>query len=215
MNVLFVASVAVVAADPPQSRKLFIDALGLPLEGEGDGYYSSGSIPGSKHFGVWPLSEAAEACFWHTAVAGRPGWSPRRRSMSEVEDAGAVAAAGGELQRAGFGLLHPARTEPWGQTVATASHRGWPDRRHLLRSPVPRRSACLSAKTPRRPQAVRPALPGRGSATSLGRDQSSPENRSHADWRVIPSASPILVQVRPRSRACRDPGRLAAVPPGR
>jgi hypothetical protein len=39
MNVLFIASVAVVAADPPQSRKLFIDALGLPLEGEGDGYY--------------------------------------------------------------------------------------------------------------------------------------------------------------------------------
>jgi hypothetical protein len=55
MNVLFIASVAVVATDPPQSRKLFIDALGLPLEGEGDGYYSSGSIPGSKHFGVWPL----------------------------------------------------------------------------------------------------------------------------------------------------------------
>ena len=30
----------------------------------------------------------------------------------------AVAAAGAELQRAGFELLHPARTEPWGQTVA-------------------------------------------------------------------------------------------------
>jgi hypothetical protein len=30
----------------------------------------------------------------------------------------AVAAAGDELQRAGYELLHPARTEPWGQTVA-------------------------------------------------------------------------------------------------
>ena len=29
----------------------------------------------------------------------------------------AVAAAGAELQRAGFELLHPARMEPWGQTV--------------------------------------------------------------------------------------------------
>ena len=117
MNVLFIASVAVVVADPPQSRKLFIDALGLPLEGEGDGYYSSGSIPGSKHFGVWPLSEAAQACF------GTPRWPagrvvPQASVEFEVADAEAVAAAGDELQRAGFELLHPARTEPWGQTVA-------------------------------------------------------------------------------------------------
>jgi len=116
MNVLFITSVAVVAADPLQSHKLFIDALGLPLEGEGDGYYSSGSIPGSKHFGVWPLSQAAEACF------GTPDWPaarvvPQASIEFEVEDAEAVAAAGTELQRAGFELLHPARTEPWGQTV--------------------------------------------------------------------------------------------------
>jgi catechol 2,3-dioxygenase-like lactoylglutathione lyase family enzyme len=116
MNVVFIASVAVVAADPPQSRKLFIDALGLPLEGGDDGYYSSGSIPGSKHFGVWPLSQAAEACF------GTPEWPagrvvPQASIEFEVEDADAVAAAGGELERAGFELLHPARMEPWGQTV--------------------------------------------------------------------------------------------------
>jgi len=117
MNVLFITSMAVVAADPSQSRKLFMDALGLPLEGEGDGYYSSGRIPGSKHFGVWPLSEAAEACF------GAPVWPadrvvPQASVEFEVADADAVAAAGGELERAGFELLHPARTEPWGQTVA-------------------------------------------------------------------------------------------------
>jgi catechol 2,3-dioxygenase-like lactoylglutathione lyase family enzyme len=116
MNVLMIATVAVVVADPRQSRKLFIDALGLPLEGEGDGYYSSGSIPGSNHFGVWPLSQAAEACF------GTPEWPadrvvPQASIEFEVEDAEAVAAAGDELQRAGFELLHPARTEPWGQTV--------------------------------------------------------------------------------------------------
>jgi hypothetical protein len=103
MNVRFVASVAVVAADPPQSRRLFIDALGLPLEGEGDGYYSSGSIPGSKHFGVWPLSEAAQACF------GTPEWPADRvvpQASIEVEgdDAEAVAAAGSEIQRGGFEL---------------------------------------------------------------------------------------------------------------
>src|SRR5690348_204743 len=116
MNVLFVASVAVVAADPPQSRRLFMDALGLPLEGEGDGYYSSGNIAGSKHFGVWPLTEAAQACF------GAPQWPagrvvPQASIEFEVADAAAVAAAGAELQRAGYELLHAARTEPWGQTV--------------------------------------------------------------------------------------------------
>ncbi len=117
MDVLFIASVAVVVADPPHSRKLFIDALGLPLEGEGDGYYSSGSIRGSKHFGVWPLSEAARACF------GTPQWPagrviPQASIEFEVADVAAVAAAGDELQRAGFELVHGARTEPWGQTVA-------------------------------------------------------------------------------------------------
>jgi catechol 2,3-dioxygenase-like lactoylglutathione lyase family enzyme len=116
VDILFIASVAVVTADPPQSRKLFIDAIGLPLEGEGDGYYCSGSIPGSNHFGVWPLSQAAEACFQ------TPDWPadrvvPQASIEFEVKDAEAVAAAGDELQRAGFELLHPARTEPWGQTV--------------------------------------------------------------------------------------------------
>lgn len=92
-----------------------MDALGLELEGEG--YYSSGSIPGTKHFGIWPLSQAAEACF------GTPEWPadrivPQASIEFEVESTEAVAAAGDELERAGFELLHPARTEPWGQTVA-------------------------------------------------------------------------------------------------
>lgn len=117
MEILFVASVAVVVSDPAKSRKLFVDALGLPLEGEGDGYYSSGSIPGSNHFGVWPLSQAAEACF------GTPNWPtdrvvPQASIEFEVRDAEAVAQAGEELEDAGFELLHEARTEPWGQTVA-------------------------------------------------------------------------------------------------
>jgi catechol 2,3-dioxygenase-like lactoylglutathione lyase family enzyme len=117
MDVLFIASVAVVTADPPRSRQLYMNALGLPLEGEGNGYYSSGNIAGSKHFGVWPLTEAAQACF------GTPRWPagrviPQASIEFEVKDADAVAAAGEELQAAGYELLHPARTEPWGQTVA-------------------------------------------------------------------------------------------------
>jgi catechol 2,3-dioxygenase-like lactoylglutathione lyase family enzyme len=117
MNVLFITSVSVIAADPPQSRKLFMDRLGLPLEKyEADEYYSSDRIPGSKHFGVWPLSQAAETCF------GTPVWPagrvvPQASIEFEVEDAEAVGAAGTELADEGYELLHPARTEPWGQTV--------------------------------------------------------------------------------------------------
>jgi catechol 2,3-dioxygenase-like lactoylglutathione lyase family enzyme len=117
MNVLFIASVAAIVADPPQSRKLFIDTIGLPLEGEAEGYYSSGSVPGSKHFGVWPLSQAAEACFgtrdW---PAERP--PPQASVEFDVESPEAVAAAADELARSGFEVVHPARREPWGQTVA-------------------------------------------------------------------------------------------------
>lgn len=111
-----VATVAVITATPSQSRRLFVETLGLPLEGEGDGYYSSGNIPGCKHFGVWPLSEAAEACF------GNPEWPadvvvPQASVEFEVDDPDAVATAAAELQAAGYELVHPTRTEPWGQTV--------------------------------------------------------------------------------------------------
>jgi catechol 2,3-dioxygenase-like lactoylglutathione lyase family enzyme len=116
MNPAMVATVAVISAVPSRSRRLFIDTIGLPLEGEGDGYYSSGAIPGCNHFGVWPLSEAAEACF------GTPDWPigriiPQASIEFEVDDQKAVEAAAAELQRSGYELLHPPRTEPWGQTV--------------------------------------------------------------------------------------------------
>ena len=118
MNVLFIASVAVVATDPPKSRELFVDALGLPLEADqGGDYFHSEQIGGSKHFGVWPLSQAAQACF------GANDWPPdlpvpQVSIEFEVEDAPAVAAAAEELRGKGFQLLHDAREEPWGQTVA-------------------------------------------------------------------------------------------------
>jgi catechol 2,3-dioxygenase-like lactoylglutathione lyase family enzyme len=118
MKILFIASVAIVTPDPVESRKLFMDALGLPLKRhEGDEYYFSESIEGSKHFGVWPLSQAAQACFGTTV------WPPDRPIPHacfefEVADKDSVASAADELQARGFALLHGARTEPWGQTVA-------------------------------------------------------------------------------------------------
>jgi catechol 2,3-dioxygenase-like lactoylglutathione lyase family enzyme len=118
MNVLFVTGVAVVTADPPKSRELYVDALGLPLEANpGDEYFHSERIDGTKHFGVWPLAQAAQACFgadeW---PADRP--APQVSLEFEVENPAAVSDAAGELESKGFQLLHGAREEPWGQTVA-------------------------------------------------------------------------------------------------
>ena len=118
MNVQFIAGMSVITPDPATSRTLYVDALGLPLEaGEGDDYFHSERIGGSKHFGVWPLTQAAQACF------GTPEWPgdrpvPQACVEFEVEDAEAVQAAAEELRERGYTLLHDARTEPWGQTVA-------------------------------------------------------------------------------------------------
>jgi catechol 2,3-dioxygenase-like lactoylglutathione lyase family enzyme len=118
MDIKWIASVAVIAADPAKSRELYVGALGLPLEsGAGDDYFHSERVGGSKHFGVWPLDQAAQACF------GTDEWPsdrpvPQLSIEFEVEDADAVAAAADELREKGFALLHGARKEPWGQTVA-------------------------------------------------------------------------------------------------
>jgi len=117
MDVLFVTSVSVIAPDPPASRRLYVDALGLPLERMGGEYFASEHVEGSRHFGVWPLAEAAQACF------GRPEWPadhpvPQVSIEFELRDADAVAAGAAELEAEGFPLLHGAKTEPWGQVVA-------------------------------------------------------------------------------------------------
>lgn len=117
MNIQFVASVAVITPDPQASRRLYIDALGLPLRQLDGEYFASEDVGGCKHFGVWPLSQAAEACF------GEPVWPedivrPQISLEFEVADQPAVAQGAVELQSRGYRLLHEAKTEPWGQTVA-------------------------------------------------------------------------------------------------
>ncbi len=62
MNIEFLSTLAVIAPDPAASRKLYVDALGLPLESHGDDYHHSEHVAGCKSFGIWPLSQAAEAC---------------------------------------------------------------------------------------------------------------------------------------------------------
>jgi catechol 2,3-dioxygenase-like lactoylglutathione lyase family enzyme len=117
MNIEFLATVAVITPDPVDSRRLYVEALGLPLQGEGDGYAHSEQIAGCKSFGIWPLSQAARAC-WETDEwpAERP--VPQVSIEFDVASAAAVGPAARELEQAGYELVHDAREEPWGQTVA-------------------------------------------------------------------------------------------------
>lgn len=118
MRILFISSIAVITADPATSGRLYRDALGLPLRADDAGtYLHSEEIGGSRHFGVWPLAQAAQACF------GADRWPAERRVPQasvefEVADEAAVAAGERELVEAGWDLLHPTKVEPWGQTVA-------------------------------------------------------------------------------------------------
>jgi hypothetical protein len=68
----------------------------------------------AKHFGLWPLPEAAQACFGTTQW---PAEVPVPQASIEFEVAD-VAAAAAELGAKGYRLLHGARVEPWGQTTA-------------------------------------------------------------------------------------------------
>lgn len=81
MNLEFLATVAMIAPDPTSSRKLYVEALGLPLQGEDDGYQHSEQIAACKSFGIClalrPRGRASEP------TGGR--WSGRsRRSASSL-----------------------------------------------------------------------------------------------------------------------------------
>jgi catechol 2,3-dioxygenase-like lactoylglutathione lyase family enzyme len=114
MEVQFIASFAPIVRDIDASHAFYEHALGLTFEGvEGDYVFTHG-LEGAKHFGLWPLGEAATACF------GTTEWpedipSPQASIEFEVAD---VPAAAEELSAKGYRLIHGARTEPWKQITA-------------------------------------------------------------------------------------------------
>jgi catechol 2,3-dioxygenase-like lactoylglutathione lyase family enzyme len=114
MEVLLVASVSAIVRDVAATRTFYADGLGLSFEGgEGD-YVFTEQLPGVKHFGLWPLRDAALACF---GIEEWPSHIPVPHASIEfdVED---VAAAAGELKERGLHLIHDAKTEPWTQVIA-------------------------------------------------------------------------------------------------
>ena len=91
MEVQFIGSVAVITSDPSASRGLYVDAHGLPLAIEPDGYLHSEDIDGSGSFGIRPLAHAAQACFVNPEwPADRP--VPEASIEFEVTDADRVQA---------------------------------------------------------------------------------------------------------------------------
>ncbi|MGH2509158.1 MAG: glyoxalase [Ktedonobacteraceae bacterium] len=101
MEVKLVTSVSVISANPAASRKLYVDALGLPLRRLDGEYYATEELEGSNHFGVWPLAQAAQACF------GTDAWPkdhpvPQVSIEFELESAEAVDAGVRELEAKGL-----------------------------------------------------------------------------------------------------------------
>ncbi len=112
MKVLFVAGFGPIVRDMQAALDFYRESLGLPIvEGED---VSTEKLDGVKHFGLWPLADAAESCFgareWPTDPPAPQAWIE-----FDVED---VAAAAQELRAKRYRLLVEPKTEPWGQTVA-------------------------------------------------------------------------------------------------
>ena len=116
MEIKSIAGFATITKDPAASALLYQHALGLPLE-QMDDYRFMDKFPGAQHFGVWPLSMAAQSCF------GQDAWPeslpvPTATIEFELADAAAVEAAVQEMKENGRAFIHEARTEPWRQVVA-------------------------------------------------------------------------------------------------
>lgn len=114
MNVLFVAGFSAIVRDVDAAKSLYADALGVPFEGKQGDYLFTDRLGGVEHLGLWPIADAASACY------GTTDWPehvpvPQASIEFEVSD---VDAAARELEGRGYQLIHDAKTEPWSQVTA-------------------------------------------------------------------------------------------------
>ncbi|MGH9344090.1 MAG: VOC family protein [Terriglobia bacterium] len=114
VKVLFIAGFGPIDRDVAESRKLYLDSLGISFKEDSDGYLYTGALQGAKHFALWPLSQAAQSCFgkdtWPDDIPVPQAWL--EFEVESVEDATA------ELESRGHRMLIKNRKEPWGQTVS-------------------------------------------------------------------------------------------------
>lgn len=117
MEIQFIAGYGPITRTPAEGLSFWGGAFGLAFDEMGPDYYHAHDLPGAKVFGLWPLSQAAEATF------GTPEWPAERPVPQawiefEVASPEAVAAGEAELRAQGHELLVAARQEPWGQWTA-------------------------------------------------------------------------------------------------
>lgn len=114
IKILFIAGFGPIDRNIVKSRKLYRDSLGIVFKEDPGGYLYTDALAGSKHFAVWPLSQAAESCF------GKDSWpanvpAPQAWLEFEVDNVKKATAA---LESQGYRMLIKNKKEPWGQTVS-------------------------------------------------------------------------------------------------
>ena len=116
MKISFVAGFGPIAPDVDASYRFYHEGLGIDFEGDRE-YWHTDTVEGVNAFSIWPLTEAAKACFgtadWPDDVQVPQAWLE-----FDVESPAAVGQAAEELESNGYSILVPSREEPWGQTVA-------------------------------------------------------------------------------------------------
>ena len=114
LEILFISGFGPIVPDRQTSAALYRDTLDIRFKEEKDGYLHTESLEGAKTFALWPLSQAAQACF------GADSWpheipSPQAWLEFDVDDVQQATAA---LELQGYRMLVNNKTEPWGQTVS-------------------------------------------------------------------------------------------------
>ena len=137
LEIEFLATVAVIAPDPPASRKLYVDTLGLPLEGLGsDGYHHSERSAGARgsacgrcrrrpRLASGPLSGRLSGLFLRSASSSM---SPTRRRSARRQTI---------CSRPATSFCIP-RARSHGADGGAAAIAGRRDRRDLLRADAAR-----------------------------------------------------------------------------